>query len=1157
MYLKRLEITGFKSFADPFEIEFRPGITAVVGPNGCGKSNIADSVRWVLGCQSPRQLRAERMEDVIFGGSSSRKPLGLAEVILTLDNVDRSLPIEFDEVSIARRLFRAGDSEYLINGTRSRLMDVTDLIADRGLGSDGYWILEAKMVETILSSKPEDRRFLFDEAAGITKYKIQRHRAELRLEATAADLERIGDILSEVERNAGALRRQVAVLRKHERITSRLRDLRNLLEFREEEGLRGRFGEIGGKLVELRKREEDLSAGAAASAARLADTATKLDASERALGEARDEAFRLDSAMADLEKRAAVAGERKANLLSRAAEGREAAAEATESRERELEDLQKLRDAAAEEESDLGTARSRLEAARERVSQGQESVDSLRRTLSSGRDELAVARSELREAERSLASEGGDVDAEKISLISGEIERLSSERTGLESRQQSGESSLEALGKQRSEAEDSLYWIEEERDTARATLQGASELLLELDLQRTAQITRIDVLSGSPETAGREAGRISDLILAEDSAALAVGAYLDSFQDARPFSLDEGELSAEEIRAVLEASGGMRIAFLGRRDRQGRDRAPQLPDVARWLPDLLLCEEPGLRDLLARGCLAPDRPTALRWFLEGLDMDIVTPGGDVFRRTGVARLGVPEGGAGAVDRGALLNEAGEELRSIDEKTAEATDSREKAARRLGELEDRVDEARNRLSEIEQKKAAELRGCQMTREAMESVQRRIGEREAAKREIERRLESVSDPGLLRSEVERLSALEAQRAEHLAALEKDLDARLEDLAGAMRELGETEARAASLAASIESAGAAATRLEASCARSLERAQALLESAAGMEAQAGSIESEMTSLQEEIGGLRALREKAEQRREAAGRERAELLQLRAVSEAGLQKVREDLLQTRSSLAELSAESRSLQEAIRKARAESARRSLPPEDDPSWGMDEEALGVEMDDLSSQLDSLGPVNMLAASEFEEVSERLRYLGSQRKDLVEARRSLLEAIGEINETASQRFSETFGQVRQHFRLLFQRLFDGGEADILPVEGDDPLEGGVQIVAMPPGKKLENISALSGGERAMTAVALLFALYLVKPSPFCVLDELDAPLDDSNVDTFVDLVRGFSDRTQFLVVTHNKRTMGMADTLYGITMAEEGVSTMASVDIRDFEQGPDG
>jgi chromosome segregation protein len=1103
MKLKRLEIFGFKSFADPVELAFPEGVTAVIGPNGCGKSNVADALRWVLGNSNPRQLRVDRMEEIIFSGSSGRKPLGMAEVTVTFENEDRALPVEFSEVAVSRRFFRSGDSEYAINGSRCRLMDITDLIADVGLASNGYWILEADMVKTLLSPKPEDRRFLFDEAAGIIRYKIQRHRAELKLSSAAADLERLEDVLTEVRRNAEALRKQAALLQKYEKAAGTVSAIEALLAYRERTVVEAELSGLKQELLRTQAQEQDVAAELAAVSARHSASKLELERAQSLLDEAHSRCSALEKERSDGEKDLAVAreklrslGEQKEDLARRAADAASrsasSAARAEENR-RLLAEIRKeesagraiLRDAkksAADAAVKLEATRSAADGARASLAAARARLESLRESLSKARGDRIEAGNRLAEARA-----GSGLLGEQARRQASDLERATSSAAHAD----------EAAGAARKK-------LEEASTACRAAEASHSEKLAAFTRAEAVHLStsaRVEGLESDVVAPGE--GSISSVLSPPRGYARALGAFLDAFQDAR-------------IRSGEDASAGSR----GERVVAG---------------------------LLSSCILAPDRQTALRWLLAGTALPIVTPGGDLMRPEGLVRLGVPEGGTGILERKALLEEA----RLVLEETAAAlaicTSAKGEAEKALAGARKSEQLARDAFASAMQDSAAAGADLASIRAALAGTQKSLKELEDSIPDLERKLEAVDQSGPEReiaaaeaAEKEALAQVEAASVEASAGMQNHGEClRVEsEAANALKLLenrienasaGERQARSASQAASAE-AGILDKRVA-------EVAKGIEEISAGILG----IEARMTGLDE------SLTEAHEKRGEATSA-RASRLEESTSLESRVSRLRESLADLKEKRGGLSSSTAVAEEKLRQPFDETA---LPPEGGRLSRMDDEQLRGELRRVLAEREGLGPVNMLATQEYSEAQQRLEFLEAQRQDLVRARQSLLQAISEINATAALRFRETFESVRVNFRALFSRLFEGGEADIQFIESEDPLEGGVAISARPRGKKMETLSALSGGERAMTAVALLFALYLVKPSPFCVLDELDAPLDDANVDRFIDLLKSFSSSTQFVVITHNRRTMEAADRLFGVTMAEEGVSTHASVSLESI------
>lgn len=1131
MRLKRLEILGFKSFADPLIMDLEPGISSVVGPNGCGKSNVADALRWVLGTQSAKQIRADVMEDVIFKGSAGRKPLGMAEVLVTFDNSDRSLPLDFDEVTVTRRLFRSGVSEYLINGNRCRLMDVTDLIVDRGLGSAGYWILEAEMVKTILSPRAEDRRELFDEAAGIGRYKIQRHRAGLKLSNAGNDLERLTDIISEVERSHAALKKQVASYRRHEKASNTIGQLRSAMAS-------GELLLLEERLAEARKELESAESDEASQAAALASLETGLAESRLRLGEAQtqlDEAHSrcagVESEIGSLEKERAVSLERIAGMRRTAGESQ---ARSARERERALKYQRDAGEAEAEAARWRETAGEAGEAAAASEKAAEECSASIRASRelleSARRDEKSCADSLTEMRNRYLgelrAFEAARQRAVELSLRLDENRRETRE---LKAAMEAASLEFQRVSALREEAAGNLAVAVETFAAARLAESEAALKAREAAALHGAGAREVMSLQNRLETA-RSRDSLGASVDPSPGMGQAVGACLDGFQTAVP---------VEGIHVGLPGSGS-RYAV------GGRTAPEELPEGAERMDGFLRGGGPVVESVLRHYVLAPDLDTALEWFRGQAPVGIVTREGHLLRPDGTVRLGAPEAGGGVVELAAELDEARGRLAVLAREVSELSDHAELLGKSLAEREGSADRLREGLSELQRSEAVLA-----SRRA--EMEKGLDTLTAAAHEITREMERLSvegekapDPdGGIREAEERLEVLAAGAG----AAAEELDRVKELSAGvflererALMNLREAESRTAQLLKRAEELRAEAENASRAGEELSDQALELLESARVLEAQ----------LEEKAGRLKTLAEE----RDAAGESRNRAAAARA-----------ELLHRTAALEEKSSLARSLHGAAREKRAraladserlservENLRDQIPETDQENPFLDQppQTLRDEEERQLRIIEAIGPVNMLAVDEFTEAEQRLAFLTDQRKDLEEARESLQTAISEINHEAQTRFRETFAQVREHFKQVFVELFGGGEADITALEADDPLEGGIQIMARPRGKKLENVTSLSSGERALAAVALLFSLYLVKPSPFCILDELDAPLDDANIDSFMAILRRFSSDTQFMVMTHNKRTMESSDKLYGITMAEAGVSSLTTVNLAEFK-----
>jgi chromosome segregation protein len=1062
----------------------------------------------------------------------------MAEVVLTFDNTDRKLPLDFDEVSVARRFYRGGEGDYRIQGNRCRLMDITDLIVDRGLGSSGYWILEARMVETILSSRPEDRRFLFDEAAGIVKYKIQRHRAELKLDAASADLDRLNDIVCEVERTVDSLRKQVRTFRKFEKAATKVKELEGLIVKRELEAAEEKSDLLMERDGDLAGREDGLAAAVSAAAARLAEARLDLEKAQQRLDGAHASCADLDAGIASIDRDHAVTLERIA-AASLSIEENAGRMEWQRRRASELGEIAAERDREIEAvTAEIEQVRGALQEAEDSTARCREEHAAALETLGNRREERNGIEAALEAARRSYGEIAGRRERALQELESGAARRagLLATRSSLEGGLESGRERLRAIreeiGLSASKAGETEKGLEEAGELVER-LRGS---LREAELRAGSVRTVIVGLGEALRDEAGSSGRLSGMLRVRDGMEKAAGAYLDAFQDAL-FVTDPSRLAGD---------GGERFA-LGM-ESPGR---PGIPDGAVALPDLLTGEGDGaMAGILAGGILAPDRRTALGWLLEGVPFDIVTPDGSLFRRDGLVRLGVPSTPEGSMDRKALLEEAERELAVLESEisglsaeTARAVSERDGIAEALSGLRE------ERLS-LEREEASLKAATESLEGQLQSCDQAIAAIDESVPGLEEAAEGDAGAGLGR-EIDALRERLEACSEALRGDESRTGELTDALGAAQRSESEKRFRLESLEDRLTRTGEERGRLLSEAEGAVRTAEELAARTAGLEEKREELrsrEKELEAARSEIVGRRSV---AEEERTGASRARAEALESAGSLESSLQEQREALTLLREERARTGSELATLDSRILELR----RREivLPAEGDGYWNLDADALSAELSRQIGYRENVGPVNMLAVTEFEEAKRRLDYLSGQREDLQEARESLRKAIDEINRTAARRFAETFIEVREHFRELFVTLFGGGEADIVSLESDDPLEGGVQIMARPRGKKLENVTALSGGERALTAVALLFALYLVKPSPFCILDELDAPLDDSNIDRFIALLRKFSDRTQFVMITHNKRTMEAADRLFGITMEEDGVSVMTSVSLEDIPE----
>lgn len=1167
MILKRLEIFGFKSFADKVDIDFGEGITAIVGPNGCGKSNIVDAIRWVLGEQRPRFLRGSRMEEVIFNGSERRDPLGMAEVTLTLDNSEGLLPIEYEEVTITRRLFRSGQSEYLINRTPCRLIDLETLLMDTGIGPHSYSVMEQGMVEAILSENPEDRRRLFEEAAGITKYKARRKAALQKLEAVERDLVRIGDIISEVERQVEALERQVRKAERYKAYRSQVRELElKLASYR--------YGLLEREARPLLEEGEALKDTVSSLAVRLRKGEVEVERLRAELMEVDGELGRLGGSIRDMERKShglkeelAVLSERikaagvaslRAEEELRRTEGRLSEVgeelEGIRGRISELEDerkrLSEVRDELRGEVEDL---EERCRRRRKRIEElrGEEATivellfrkggeierkESRRDGIRVRLGELQEERAQLKEKLKKTKRRVGEVEV-RIRQVKGKLEERRKEREVLSSQLSSKDRELRDLNRRSDEIEARLSSLREQLEFWRrmkAQYEGYSDAVRTLLLESPLK--------------GKAVGVLGDLVDVDESFVRPIEAALGPYLEA--VVLPKAEMAREAVAFLRRKKVGGRVRFVAL-DRLGSwpEDLPDAPGVR--ASDVVRAEGPvrrWIQFLLGRVILVDSLEEALSlgpgWGGITKDGLWVRPDGEILGGS------TDEGGPGLLSRklqmdriGARISERRKELEEVEEDVLKVISERDKILSRISLLDTEIEELGRRLLSLDRERAQrtfeerqlEERAGRLEeeegslREALERLQVELVQDGLEKGKLERRRAEVGS--LIREEEASMEEEEGARAGRLSALhgvQVELASVEERLEGARRELIRLEGMKKELSDAVG-----------------RRAEEKVEAEARARAFVARRESAGRELEELTGKLREMEEKYK----ILDQKRIALQGRLGTSEEEVRRTRTEYEEARSRahevegrLSQLRMEAQEIWARVQEKYGVDVRELEPPDESFEPGLAER----EVARLQERIEAMGPVNLGALEEYRREKERYEFLAKQQDDLLEARDTLKQTIVELNRKARKQFMDTFERVRDHFRESFVRFFGGGEVDLVLSEGDDPLEAHISIVARPKGKKLQNISLLSGGEKALAAVALLFALYREKPGPFCILDEVDAMLDDANVQRFVEVLKQFSSETQFLVITHNKCTMEAADALYGVTMEEPGVSQLVAV-----------
>ena len=1189
MRIKRLDVVGFKSFMDKTVVAFDEGVTGVVGPNGCGKSNVADAIRWVLGEQSARQLRGRSMEDIIFNGSESKAPLSMAEVLLTFEN-DRpsELPAQyqgFSEITVGRRLFRTGESEYLINKVPARLLDVNDLFMGSGVGRTAYSIIEQGRIGQIVSARPEDRRAIIEEAAGITKYKKRREAAERKMEATQQNLLRVADIVQELGKQLESLNRQARKAEKYKAVKAEIRELelaQAAARYLELSAVRRaaetRHAELDAELREVAARLAELEAVADQDRDRLAE-------GERRVGELSQKEHELESQ----ERVSQVSVDAAARELDQIAERTRAQAaeveglkEQAESLVREREALEAQREELAQlggtDEARVGEAEAQLrEAAREQGSLlGQ--IEAARAESSAALGRSAGHRSQLAQLERQRVDlqarhARNRAEADEISQRTGQldgsrtayVERLGATRQlklRLEAERGAQEELLERTRSEFIQNEAKLITLREELQDRRARLHSLRDVLKNYEGYGRG-VRSLMTRAGQAEAQDRGVfGLVADVVSAPPDYETAVEAVLgERLQYVIVESHSQGVEAIDWLKGASEGRASL-IPLARLQDRAagepgGVERSHPgfvagCLDVVRFDPSY----EKLARFLLGDAAIVRDLPSALEiWQSAPVKRTLVTLDGEVLDPYGVVTGGPLEGeGHGALQRRREVQELEETVRSFEaefslsqerHRTLQARvlqleaalksldkDGREKELALLDQEKDlaRLGEEIERLAarvgqlEVERGQLEESLGSLAREEEDHRVEAATAEAEQARAE-ERAREAAAQGDLLRQRADHLSAqltalkvkaaADAERRESLAAaLRRIEDARreVEERRGRLfAGLSEGNARAAELRGRMEGTNLDRGRLE----------QELLVVREALAAARTAHEASSASVRDRENEARELRRRAEG--------------LQGGTQDSALSAREQAL----ALAHLEEQTRDRCQADLRWEVHRFHLVAPPGDEER---------ERLDALKASAERMGAINLTAIEEYDELLSRHEFMTRQKADLEQSMADLKSAIVKINRASRERFRETFDRVNEKFQQVFPRLFNGGRAGlVLTSDGDGgELDAGVEIFSQPPGKKLQSVNLLSGGEKALTAVALIFAIFLIKPTPFCLLDEVDAPLDEANVGRYNEIVKEMSKTSQFILITHNKRTMEMVDTLYGVTMEEPGVSKLVSV-----------
>jgi len=1223
MHLQSLELLGFKSFADKTLLNFHEGVTAIVGPNGCGKSNVLDAVRWVLGEQSAKSLRGDEMADVIFNGSETRKPVGFAEVSLTFTDCGEELGIDWHDVRVTRRVYRDGNSEYLLNKTLCRLRDIQSLFADTGIGRAAYSMMEQGKIDMILSSRPEDRRAVFEEAAGVTKYKTQKREALRKLEATEANLLRIGDIIKEVKRQIGSLQRQAGKARRYQALHDDLRVLDTNHSRKQLELLEADLAHCQTEIARLGESEDATHAKIDREENDLAEQRRALEEIDAQIASSRTEVQRVDSEINAHRNRIHFNQQR--------------AEELNELIERSRNDIAAAETKRAQQGKEIQKANALIEETGKALQTKEAELSKLTGLLSDLRAERSTHESKLetlQKAASEIESRIADLE-EEISGLKIRRETTEENRRGLDTAIFNIEATRARLQEETASARAMAENLQSKVDHCRSAVQNGQETLRQhqqlvastekelasIERSQTEKESRLEILRQLNEE-GEGLGQGSQAVLKglhdrsriKPALAGALVANLDVEKNFIPaiegvlgrnlqaIVLKDAQLAPEIISALKEKKLGQAalvVPELGNGPtREHGKRAPE--KSLGWAVDKVKAPEP-LASLVAQllhnvaiFTTLEDALTAKKKYHEiaaaTLDGEFVSTEGVVFggsRETSADSMLERKARMSALDQecseirkqhDALLKKCNEARAELEKSSSELEAARREYEAVGGEKSDsdnrilfltrelqegeqkqtqvrseqstlarQIQAADERIAKLEDELAGEQATLEANRGECEALQ--TAQDDFAKRENEAREQLT--------ELRLIVATERQRYEHLIAQRQPMSARDAELGEAITsrqtEIFTFEKRLTTQAEESRTAESAIERqigqradIEGTLATLTEQRR-----------------ERATTMNEAESNLRTIRNSLNDLRDSRSKEQ--------VRQAELQ-LRIDNLTERVSrryqinLREFGSDHAVFEKTLRAQLKRRTDRSagdvpngsegavdLPSRSENAADLADADLDKLVSELRTQLDNMGPVNLDAVHEYDELEERYKFLEAQNNDLTNSRRELLEVIAQINSTTRKLFSETFARVRINFREMFEELFGGGRADLTLLDENDPLNCGIEISAKPPGKQLQSVSLLSGGERSMVAVALLFAIYMVRPSPFCILDEVDAAMDEGNINRFIRVLDRFIEQSQFIIITHNKRTIAKADVLYGVTMEERGVSKLVGMKLTAPQQ----
>ena len=1172
MQLTKLEIKGFKSFADRVVINFDEGITGIVGPNGCGKSNVVDSIRWVLGEQKSRVLRSDKMENVIFNGTKARKPTQLAEVSLTFNNTKNLIPTEYSQITITRRYYRSGESEYLLNGVTCRLKDITNLFLDTGIASNSYAIIELKMVDDILNDKDNSRRALFEEAAGISKFKIRKKETLKKLNDTDADLERVEDLLFEIEKNLKSLERQASQAKKYYKLKDDYKNSSIALAKKAMNNQQEHFDTIQEQIREENDKKLALNSLVSEKEAAIEKAKADLISKEKLLSSRQKTLNEHVSTIRQYESDKKIKNERKKFLNDKIDSLKDQISQDKQSSERAAVSLEGLRNEAREVEKDVTSIltkveslKSDYESQKSLTTEAQEKLGSLNLDHSEKKDhqfhlskEIEIKDIQLKSimSELSKTSEDSSEKSANLEEFKNRLEEIAVEKNEKQTVYDQLRSNEESLKEQIADTEERLSGSREELSRNNRTLDARQN---EYNLTKSL----IDNLEGFPEAIKflkknpqwKDAPLLSDVLSCPEEYRVTIENFLEPFMNY--YIVDTQEDALKAVNLLSESTRGKANFFILDKLKNHQSASVNQPEGSQAAIDLIDFDakyENLIKYLLWNVYISPDPKDA-----ENGDAVLLDNEGKVtFRKYSISggSIGLFEGKR--IGRAKNLEKLEIEIKDLKKKQTSSEQTISKHQSQLEELRisskaaqlEEVNEELARIKEMEvsvqtkQEQFIELLTSNKNRR--EDIQQQIVE-------LEQALEALRpQAGKEKEELEELEKSIESKKEEALTLQEALDLKSTAYNEENVVFHQRQNKLNSVLQEI-------SFKEESYESSLERIEHNKQELEDATSNLNELVKKSTASDDELVGMY---EEKESLKGGVNEAEKEYYEARSIIDEKEKNLRETqrrregidhaLIEWQNKLNDAKIGLNSVKDRL-SVEFNINLEQIKDEDIADYKkFSEEDLRNKVDKLRNRLDNMGSINPMAMEAFEEIQERHTFIVGQKKDLLDAKESLLTTIGEIDEVARETFMEAFQHIKDNFIKVFRTLFtEEDDCDLILTNPEQPLESAIDIIAKPKGKRPLTINQLSGGEKTLTATSLLFSIYLLKPAPFCIFDEVDAPLDDANIDKFSEIIRKFSKESQFIIVTHNKRTMAGTDVIYGVTTQEQGVSKVVPVDLREL------